>query len=347
MAQTVRQKLVTFDLATLDRKGARLALAVDRFVRGDLGVDWRGASLLVAYSGGADSTALLALLAALRSRLRLTLTAAHLDHGLRPESGEDALCARDMCERLGISFVAGRADVAGLASASGMGLEEAGRAARYDFLRRARAEAGADFIVTAHQAGDLAEDVLLRLVRGAAWPALGGMRGVTEDGLLRPLLLTDKDDLLDFLRRHGLPWREDASNSGRAFRRNRIRHDVLPLLKAENPALADVFRHIWRNARLDEAYWAGRRIAREENGTVLLAHEDLAALHPAARLRAYADAARSLGAFPRSSTLFALEEAFCARRHNKRFQFPGLVRAELSARGVLFARTTAKTGEPA
>lgn len=151
------------DLAPAD---ARLALSVHRFVTDELEVDWQGTGLVVALSAGVDSTALLVLLAALRARLNFSLTAAHLDHGLRPESGRDAEAARALCRRLDVPFRLTRCDVAAVAGKAG--LEEAGRRVRYAFLEQVRRESGADWIVTGHHVGDLAEDMLLRLIRGTS-----------------------------------------------------------------------------------------------------------------------------------------------------------------------------------
>lgn len=332
------------DLAPAD---ARLALSIHRFVTRELGVDWRGAGLVVALSAGLDSTALLLILSALRQRLNFSLTAAHLDHGLRAESGQDAEAARELCRRLEVPFRLRRCEVA--VRSVRTGLEDAGRRARYAFLEQVRQDVGAHWIVTAHHVGDLAEDVLLRLTRGASWPGLGGMPGVGgpcgllgADGkgrVLRPLLLVEKARLRALLERQGLPWREDASNEERDFRRNRMRLDVLPLLLAENPDLYDVTRSLWRVARMDEEYWREMVFSVPEFRPegVFLRRAALAALPRPGRLRAYVEAVRRLGKGQvRSSALFALDDAWEQRRHGRVFQFPGGVRAELDARGVLF-----------
>lgn len=343
-------------LKSLAPEDARLALAVHRFVRNELGVDWQGKGVVIALSAGADSTALLILLCALRDWLGLDLTAAHLDHGLRPESAAEAEAARALCRRLEVPCVVERRDVAATAARTGLGLEAAGRRERYAFLEQARRTRGAEWVVTAHHAGDLAEDVLLRLVRGASWPGLGGMRGVTgmsamaaasgvsgnehaEHTILRPLLMQEKASLIGLLRRQGIAWCEDASNTDRAFRRNRMRLDVLPLLLAENPDFLEAVRGLWRTARLDDAYWREQTLPALQvvAGGVLLPRPALAELTRPARLRAYAEAVRRLGVGQaRASTLFALDDAWQARRHGKHFQLPGCIRVELDAEGVRF-----------
>lgn len=335
-------------LKSLAPVDARLALSIHRFVARELRVDWRGSGLVVALSGGMDSSALLILLSALRERLNFSLSAAHLDHGLRPESGQDAEAARALCRRLDVPFHLRLCDVA--KRANGSGLEDAGRRARYAFLEEVRREVGARWIVTAHHAGDLSEDILLRLIRGASWPGLGGMPGVAApcglldaDGkgrVLRPLLLVEKARLRALLERQGVPWREDASNTRRDFRRNRIRLNVLPLLLAENPDLHDVARSLWRTARMDEAYWRALVLPVLESVPegVWLPHSSLAALPRPGRMRAYVEALRRLNrGQARSSALFALDEAWEQHRHGRRFQFSGGVCAELDSRGILLS----------
>jgi tRNA(Ile)-lysidine synthase len=128
-------------------------------------------------------------------------------------------------------------DIKALAADSGLGLEETGRKVRYSFLERIRQTQNADWIVTGHHLGDLAEDILLRLIRGTAWPGLGGMKAKTDNRILRPLLLVDKRDLLRLLQSLHIDWQEDESNQDTSFRRNRIRKEIIPVLLEENPAL--------------------------------------------------------------------------------------------------------------
>lgn len=338
-------------LSALAPADARLALSIHRFVTRELRVDWRGAGLVVALSGGLDSTALLVVLSALRERLDFSLTAAHLDHGLRPESGQDAEAARELCRRLDVPFQLRRLDMAN--HGTGRGLEDAGRRARYAFLDEVRQDVGARWIVTAHHVGDLAEDILLRLIRGASWPGLGGMSGMAapcglrgadgEGRVLRPLLLVEKARLRALLERQGIPWREDASNGQRNFRRNRVRLDVLPLLLAENSDLYDVARSLWRVARADETYWRALVFPVLEfvPEGILLGRNALAGLPRSARLRAYVEALTRLGrGQARSSTIFALDEAWEQHRYGRRFQFSGGACAALDSRGILFCFST-------
>lgn len=326
-------------LKTLGRRDALLALNVHRFVQQELHVDLTGSTLLVAFSGGLDSTALLYLLVALREYGQFRLAAAHLDHALRPESGQDAaFCAR-FCQSLDVPFLSVQIDVRQLAEQSGVGLEEAGRDARYAFLEQSRQGSGADWIVTAHHADDLAEDVLLRLVRGAAWPGLGGMRALDlERHLLRPLLMQDKETLRSFLLCNAVPWVEDASNTTREFRRNRIRLDVLPLLRKENPSFLHSIRNLWSAARADEAYWSEitASLPQWTEQGIFLADTSLLPLPHAGRLRAYVAALRLLDSSARYSSLSILDATWLKKKRGRIIQFSH-ASASITPVGILFS----------
>ncbi|WP_241159356.1 MULTISPECIES: tRNA lysidine(34) synthetase TilS [unclassified Desulfovibrio] len=349
---------------------ARLSLGVERFCRRKLGLQ-PGARLLLALSGGADSTALAVILHVVAPRLGLRLSALSVDHGLRPESGEDAGHVKALCHWLDIHCRVCRRDVAACAGKWGCGLEEAGRRVRYALLEEERAAAGADWIVLGHHAGDLAEDVLLRLTRGAGWPGLAGMAAKDEGRhLLRPLLFTPPDRLRALLRRLALPWREDASNASLAFRRNRLRHEVLPQLRRENPALDRTCATLHRLGELDADFWDATLDAAlaaqpweeiEEDGApaLILPRALLAGLHPAARLRLYVRALRAVRSQggdsgspgqARGATLLALDEALRERRGNTRFQLPGSVEALVRGGSVRFtkaAQSARKSSSPA
>jgi len=340
--------LSRLSLKDLEPEDARLALAAARFTAQELGVELKGRGVLVAFSGGADSTALLVLFCALRSHLDITVAAAHLDHGLRPESAAEAVAAAAFCRGLGVPFFLKKEDVAGVAARLHCGVEEAGRRARYAFLEEARQACGASWVLTAHHAGDLAEDVLMRLVRGAAWPGLGGMRGVVDEPgrhVLRPLLMQEKAALEAVLTRLGISWQEDGSNASRAWRRNRMRHDVLPLLLAENPSFLESVRRLWRCARRDEREMLNLmdRVSEQRDGGVFLPDRALKDLEQAGRLRCMAEAVRRVeGGQARADTLEAMEAAWLRRLFPRRFSFGGGVKAELSGKGAFFHRESGR-----
>src|SRR5512134_2741612 len=250
----------------------------------------RAATLVVALSGGPDSVALLDALASLRRRRGFRVVAAHLDHGLRAGSEQDAEFCAVLCRSLDVPLRADRADVRARAARERGGLEQAARRERYRFLRRVRDEEEAFAIAVAHTRDDQAETLLLRLLRGAGATGLAGMRPRSGD-VVRPLLAVSRREVLAHLRERALGWREDPSNADLAHRRNRVRHELLPYLEARfNPGirkalartaslLADEAAHVRSEAQalLD-------RIAREADGTLALDRRPLAeAATPVAR----------------------------------------------------------------
>ncbi len=192
-------------------------------------------TVLVALSGGPDSCALLHALCRLRKRLSCRVVAAHVHHGLRGKDADaDAEHAAALAEALHVSFHLSRVDVRAHARKGKLSLEAAARELRYRQLAEAAAEMKADRIATGHTADDQAETVLLNLLRGAGGDGLTGIWPVRGD-IIRPLLGVTHAEVLDYCRACGLSHRTDASNADLRFSRNRIRHEVLPLLKTLQP----------------------------------------------------------------------------------------------------------------
>ena len=192
-----------------------------------------GARVLAAVSGGADSVALAIVLARLAPELGFTLAGiGHLHHGLRGAAADaDAAFVAGLASRLGVPLVAGREDVGARARDEGVSIETAARRLRYAFLDEAAAAQHADTIATGHTADDQAETLVMRLMRGAGLPGLSAIRP-RNGNVIRPLLDARRADVEAFLREAGEPWRDDASNADTAIARNRVRHDVMPSLKA-------------------------------------------------------------------------------------------------------------------
>lgn len=189
-----------------------------------------GEHVICAVSGGADSVALLFALYLLKEKLDFRLSAAHFNHHLRgAESDRDEAFVRQFCDRYDIPLYAGSGQV----TAGEKGLEAAAREARYAYLRTLPGK-----IATAHTAGDNAETVLLHLVRGTG---LKGLCGITPvgDNLIRPMLTVTRTEVEAFLEEYCLAHAEDSSNAADDYLRNRLRHNVLPLLEEENPRLAE------------------------------------------------------------------------------------------------------------
>lgn len=192
-------------------------------------------ALVAACSGGADSTALLVLLAREAQLRDVPLVAFHVDHQLRGEEGHrDARAAADLAAHLGLPFVFRSFPVRDLRIA-GESLESAARRLRYESLLALGRDLGpGTLLATGHSLEDQAETVLLHLERRVG-RSRGGVRARRSDGVVRPLLPFRREALRDHLRAEGIPWREDASNADERFARNRIRHRVLPALEARWP----------------------------------------------------------------------------------------------------------------
>jgi tRNA(Ile)-lysidine synthase len=193
-----------------------------------------GSRMVVAVSGGPDSVALLHLLHGLRSYLRCSLVVAHLDHGLRPESEEEAEFVARLAEGLEIPIHAERADVRGFAGLRGISIEDAGRRLRYDFFEQVRRAVGADAIATAHHRDDSLETFFLRIFRGSSLQGLGGIPPV-RNTIIRPLIALSRKEILEFLAEHALPYRTDETNLQSDTDRNFVRNRLLPLVAERFP----------------------------------------------------------------------------------------------------------------
>lgn len=203
-----------------------------------------GDSVIAAVSGGADSVAMLFALYLLRDELGVTLEAAHFNHHLRgAESDRDEAFVTDFCGRYDIPLHLG----SGRIVPGKKGLEAAARDARYAFLRRLPGK-----VATAHTADDNAETVLMRLIRGTGLKGLGAIAPVSGN-VIRPMLTVTRDDVEAFLEEYALPHVEDSSNGTDDFLRNRIRHGILPLMRAENPRIGENLSAMALLLRQDEA----------------------------------------------------------------------------------------------
>lgn len=210
------------------------------------------AQLVLAVSGGSDSVALLhgaARLVATGQRA-WRLSVAHLDHALRPDSADDAAFVVAIASALGLPSEARRTDVAALARDQGCSVEEAGRDARYGFLEEV-APTGA-LIATAHTLDDVAETVLINLLRGSGLAGMGGIPG-RRGRILRPLLDARRDELRELLIAAGIEYRVDATNTDPTFLRSRVRAELLPVLESIRPGAIERIGRFSRLAAADDA----------------------------------------------------------------------------------------------
>jgi tRNA(Ile)-lysidine synthase len=231
----------------------------------------------VGLSGGADSVALLRVLAERRSELGLVLHSAHLHHGLRAEEADaDREFCRELALSLGVPFHESHVDTGAAALADpGAGkaaetIEEAARRLRYGWFRELMARDVVDAVATAHTRDDQAETVLAKFLRGAWTEGLSGIHPVVqfpEGRIVRPLLATSRGEIEAYLGRLGQGWREDSSNRHLSFTRNRIRHELLPVLEEWNPRLREHLAQMAELARDEEAWW---RVELERLGAQLI-----------------------------------------------------------------------------
>ena len=326
-----------------------------------------GLRLAVGLSGGADSVALLCALAERRGELGLVLHAAHLHHGLRGDEADgDLAFARALASRLGVPFHEARVDAGAAAKASGETLEEAARSLRYGWFRQLLSSGEVEAVATAHTHDDQAETVLAKFLRGAWTEGLAGIapKVETPEGrILRPLLAATRVEVEAYLGRLGQDWREDSSNRHLTFTRNRIRHELLPLLESWNPRLREHLAQMAQLARDEEIWWqaevlrwAGQLIlpgrpvrggGRASAGDGLaLDVTRLVALAPALERRLLRHCAEQLGAaidFPATEALRLLAHTGHA---GQKLQLAGGLRAERTPRELRLALAGEKAAEP-
>ena len=251
----------------------------------------RGDRVLAGVSGGPDSVALLHLLAGLREELRLWLGVVHVDHQLREESAEDAAFVEDLGRRLTVPVTVIRRDVRAEAARRKLSLEDGARRIRYESFQDAARVCRAARVALAHTADDQAETVLMRLLRGSGLTGLCAIpmtRPLGDVTVVRPLLGIWRKDLLGYLARHRLPFRQDATNADPRFVRNRIRRDLLPLLeRTYNPQIKPLLSQLAEQCRTDveflqhaaQRHW--KRLVKRHNGRLEIRVEGFVKQPPA------------------------------------------------------------------
>ena len=241
----------------------------------------------VAVSGGADSVALLRALRELHGDLGCVLAVVHFNHKIRAEADSDAEFVRELAEKFGLEFFCGEGDAEKFARARRVSLETAARELRYGFF----SQLGLNKIATAHTLDDQAETVLMKLLRGAGTKGMSGIcpflsaqypvlstqnkqvpRSARDDNqkqtleIIRPMLGLRRREVEEYLRSLGQEWREDATNRDVKHTRNKVRHELLPLLeRAYNPNIYRQLADAAEVARAEEEFWA-EKIARREAG---------------------------------------------------------------------------------
>ena len=195
----------------------------------------KGDVVTVALSGGADSVSLLYVLLSLKEQLGITVNAAHLNHSIRGEEAErDAKFVTDLCNKLGVTLFVEKQDVPKIAKENGISLELAARKVRYEFLERV----AVGKVATAHTASDNLETMIFNLARGTSLKGLCGIpvkRGI----FIRPLILCTRQNVEDYCKKNNISFVTDSTNLSDDYSRNKIRHNVIPVLKEINSAVEE------------------------------------------------------------------------------------------------------------
>ncbi|MCL2659751.1 MAG: tRNA lysidine(34) synthetase TilS [Acidobacteriaceae bacterium] len=303
-----------------------------------------GDRVCVAVSGGADSVALLLALHeanhAKHDALGVGLSVAHVHHGIRAaaESDADLSFVRELCLRLDLPLHLHHADIPARVAATRETVEEAAREVRYEFFRSLIFSGQTDSVLTAHTLDDQAETVLMKLLRGAWTEGLSAIHPVVQVSapgersgrILRPFLQTRRAEIEQYLKSCGQTWREDSTNTDTAYTRNRVRHELLPQLRAYNPSIDQTLANLAEIAREEEARWqaelarllpqlllpgkpvrgGGRAVSTSQaESSIAIEIERLRPLDAALRRRILRAAARQLGArlsFDETERLLAL-----------------------------------------
>ncbi|HEY4009530.1 MAG TPA: tRNA lysidine(34) synthetase TilS [Acidobacteriaceae bacterium] len=339
-----------------------------------------GDRVCVALSGGADSVALLVTLAEAnraKESLGVVLSAVHVHHGLRgADADADEAFVRELCKEIGVALLVERVDVEARRAEEREGLEEAARELRYGVFWRLMAAGKPDVVATAHTLDDQAETVMMKLLRGAWTEGIGGIApsvsrpwingpraGLEAGRIVRPMLGVRRAEVEAYLRDRGQAWREDATNLDLSLTRNRVRHELMPVLRSFNPEVDRALARLAEIARDEEAFWqaevarvlpqillpgrpvrgGGRAVGTVTgNRSCALELERMRAMTPALRRRVVRAAARSLGArisAAETSKLLALG-GFAALspavtpRVGARLELSGGLRAERTAREI-------------
>lgn len=289
------------------------------------------AKILVAVSGGVDSVVLLHLLRDAVQDLDLRIEVVHMDHGIRPGSGQDAQFVKDLCGQWGVPCHLLSRNVTELAQQNKTSLETAGRDARREAFTRLATEVGANFIAFAHHRDDQVETFLMRLSRGSGLSGLACMPEV--QGLFwRPLLRYSRQQILDYAQQHHLLWVEDSSNQDTVFTRNRVRQKLMPQIDAVNPLAREHIALTVQQLQAEEDYWqttvseAFEKILEPCSDGLRMQRLKLIDLHPALRLRVYREGLRRVrGDLQRieSVHLQAIEAMLIGTKSQQQVDLPG------------------------
>lgn len=304
----------------------------------------KGDRILVAFSGGADSVALLMLLHNIREKLGIEIAAAHLNHGIRgAEADRDEAFCTELCQKNGITFVAGRVNVPSECKKTGEGLEECARRLRYAFLEETAKTLSCNRIATAHHADDNIETVLLHMIRGCGLKGLSGIPA-KRGNIVRPLLSFRKKELTDALESIAQEFVYDSTNSEDDASRNLLRHTVLPQIYRLNSGADAVFMRMCKALSEDNEY-----LEAEAAKIPIDTDRKTLSVLPQAVLSRYIK--RKYGMLSGkgmldSDAVSAISDAVRNERGSVRYTVAGNVTARISSLGVEFIKASDKDDAP-
>jgi len=323
-----------------------------------------GDRVAIAVSGGADSVALLRVLLELRKELGIVISVAHFHHGIRGgEADADQHFVAELSHQFDLAFHCGSGNAPAQACEHGLSLETAARDLRHQWFSKLLAEDKADKIATAHTLDDQAETVLMRVLRGAGAQGLSGIAPQhKEKRLIRPLLKVRRTQLEQYLRKLQQPWREDSSNQDLAHTRNRVRHQLMPLLEQQfNPGIRQTLGDLSEVAQAEAEYWAsevaailpkvmhtgkpsrsGRSNSGSASATLALDLARMKALPLAMQRQVLHKVASHIGITLEFKHIQQLTDSIQKPKAGRRIVLPGAATATLSYRELQFSRDSSR-----
>lgn len=317
-----------------------IALKIHKYID-DMQLIKRNDTVIIGLSGGVDSMVLCDALLLYQRANKFRLFAAHLDHRLREESAEDALFVAVYCDKNDIPLYTASADVLAEAKQAKVSIEVAARYIRHGFFNNILAEHTGAKLAVAHHMNDMAETILMRLIRGTSLDGLSPMPA-KDNHIIRPLMCLNRDEVMTYAKIKGIDWREDKSNKDIKYTRNYIRHELIPIIENNiNPSAVQVLCNESKSFKEDSDFINNLAkdaavLAEKTDNGYMMHDEDFIYLSPSVRKRAIKILFSKLG---KKTDLYeknikAVEALFAKRRTGATIEIPGEYEARAHVMGV-------------